>query len=72
MQIIEQYSVNGDLRWGGVAGGGVRAPSLEASQWAGRSVFKGNVVCLTGAPRGRHAAVGLIRKKKKKIQMRRR
>lgn len=48
--------------WGG--GRGARARSLDASQWAGWSVFKGNVVFLTGAPRGRHAAVGLIRKKK--------
>lgn len=50
------------MGWGG--GRGLRAQSLEASQWAGWSVFKGNVVFLTGAPRGRHAAVGLIRKKK--------
>lgn len=60
MQIVKQYSVNGD-----VGGRGVRTRSLEASQRADLSVFKWSVVvCLTGAPRGREAVVGLIRKKK--------
>lgn len=45
--------------------------------WGGGGIsmgvfFRGNVVCLTGAPRGREAVVRIIRKKKKKNQMRRR
>lgn len=31
--------------------GDVGGSSLDASQWADLSVFKGDVVCLTGAPR---------------------
>lgn len=51
IQIVKGYCVNGDVEVGGVLGGGVWTASLDASQWADLSVFKGNVVCLTGAPR---------------------